>query len=1351
MGGGSFRLLGGLTFGGYGVSNLSVLPDTGADGFAFISRNVAIRVASYSGAQLQRLPVPVVPAGYRGKREKAITHLVCFNLTLDSRTLPRIPFLILELGNVDIILGFTWLSYFNIKVDASRRVLEWPPELPPGYDESPYVRKRIRPFSEILPNPPNKQHQEDVRRRDALIGLEDQRRADGTYQVSSLEPAPDGSAAANAGPPSKIGDDPPSLDSPTFEKEMEVRMRKLEAELALPLEPATDSSRDSPDESPPVATEKNESSPPHIAEISAPAFRLNLRQPDVCVFALSLYELDREIEYRETAARDPEVQQKLPKAYEEYLDCFSKLASDDMPPHRPYDHKILLEQDAKLSTGPLYSMSNEELRTVRDYLRDNLDKGFIVPSSAPFSSPVLFVKKADGSLRFCIDFRKLNALTRKDVYPLPLIDETLARLRGAKVFTKLDIRQAFHRIRMDPDSEELTTFRTRYGNYKCKVLPFGLTNGPATYQRYMNDVLIDLLDVICTAYLDDILIYSEDPLLHETHVKQVLDRLRAAGLQADIRKCEFGVTRTKYLGFIISTEGLAVDPEKVSAVVGWQAPRTVKGIQSFLGFCNFYRRFIPNYSRIARPLNLLTHKDVKWDFSDACHEAFQKLKDALVNAPLLIYHDFSRRSRLETDSSDGVIAAVHSQLNLDDAWHPVGYFSKTMVPAELNYEIHDKEMLAIVRAFSHWRAELQGSPEKIEVYTDHKALEWFMVTKKLNGRQARWAEFLADFNFEIKYRPGLKNFLADALTRRHEDSQTQAMEDNRLRPLLKKENLSEEVLEQLHSDVRTSLHVLDSVQLIDSLLLANRTDPSLEEFRIASKEKESPYSLENGLVLYEGRLLVPDTPDNLRTLIIQECHVTMASAHPGARKTQALVSERYCWKGMIADIQRFVANCQVCGRGKVRRDKTPGLLHPLPIPDRPWQHICVDFKSQPQDRYGYDNICVFIDRFSKSAVSIPCHKTATAKEMSEIYYVNIYRHHDLPDSIVSDRGPQFISDFWQALMTILGVKITLSTAYSPQTDGQTEVMNQYSDQRLRPFVNHYQDNWSDLLPAMDNAQLCLPHSSLGGLSPFFVSRGYSPRKSFDWKAPKAPSSAKERLALSEATKYARRLFDVWDWAQKKLDSAQEEMIRNANQQRREPDWKVGDLVYLATKNLHTDRPSRKLSNPYAGPFLVTRQVGHSYELELPSSWQIHPVFHARYLRKYDNNPLPGQENEEMEPVNIIGDDEYVVERILAVRPARGSGKGLRYKAKWLGYDEDPEFYPASDFKYSPTLLRDFHRQYPDRIGPPALLPEWMARFEAGEEAYEHLSDNRRMTEKEKKDFFREQGIEWKKGKDGRDG
>ena len=404
---------------------------------------------------------------------------------------------------------------------------------------------------------------------------------------------------------------------------------------------------------------------------------------------------------------------------------FSKEASNVLPPHRSYDHKIQIDNPEKLGSlgySPLYHQSTQELQEIKRFLEENLARDFIVPSQAPHASPTLFVKKPNGGLRFCIDFRKLNNLTRKDRYPIPLIEETLDRLARAKVYTKLDIRQAFHRIRMHPDSEELTTFRTRYGAYKCKVLWEGLTNGPATYQRYMNDVLFDYLDVFCTAYLDDIIIYSEDPLQHTEHVRKVLERLRKAGLQADIKKSEFRVTRTKFLGFIVSTKGIEIDPSKIEVIKDWKEPTTVKGVQSFLGFCNYHRRFIPTYGRIARPLHLLTRKGVVLKWTPECQEAFDQLRSLVLSAPILRHYRPDFKTMVETDASNGVVAGVLSQQDWETGlWHPVAFFSKTMQPAELNYDIHDKEMLAIVRSLEQWRAELESLQveDPFSIYSDY--------------------------------------------------------------------------------------------------------------------------------------------------------------------------------------------------------------------------------------------------------------------------------------------------------------------------------------------------------------------------------------------------------------------------------------------------------------------------------------------------------------------------------------------------------------------------------------------------------------------------------------------------------
>ena len=396
--------------------------------------------------------------------------------------------------------------------------------------------------------------------------------------------------------------------------------------------------------------------------ISAAAFKLWYKreqkqdQGALRIFAASMADINKALSVK--TKTDP--QTILPAHFQEFLDVFDSKRAEMLPSLRgkSTDHAIELETDSDgnekaTPQGPLYGMSRDELLVLRKTLTELLDKGFIRVSNSPAAAPVLFVKKPNRGLRFCVDYRGLNQITKKDRYPLPLIYETLRSISRARWFTKLDVIAAFHKIRIKEGDEWKTAFRTRYGLYEWLVTPFGLANAPSTFQKFINYTLRGYLDEFCSAYVDDILIYtSGNRKQHQDHVRKVLVRLREAGLQLDIDKCEFEVQETKYLGFIIvADKGLRIDPDKIKAIQGQEAPTTVKDVRGFLGFANFYRRFIQGYSDLVRPLTDLTHKDMRFEWSVKANVAFRKLKDIFVSAPVLAQFDYDRETRIQTDSS----------------------------------------------------------------------------------------------------------------------------------------------------------------------------------------------------------------------------------------------------------------------------------------------------------------------------------------------------------------------------------------------------------------------------------------------------------------------------------------------------------------------------------------------------------------------------------------------------------------------------------------------------------------------------------------------------------------------------
>src|SRR5882724_682037 len=429
-------------------------------------------------------------------------------------------------------------------------------------------------------------------------------------------------------------------------------------------------------------------------------------------------------------------------SYHDFVDIFSKSKASKLADHRPYDLKITLDEGTSLPYGPIYSLSQEELAALRKFIDENLATGLIHPSCSPHGAPVLFIRKKDGSLRLCVDFRGLNRISKKDRYPLPLISDLLDAPRKARVYTKIDLWHTYHLVQISPGDEWKTAFQTHYGSFEWLVMPEGLTNALTAFQRFMNDIFVDMINIIVIIYLDDILTYSDNISEHKLHIREVLRRLHANGLFACADKYEFHVTSCKYLGYMLSPEGLTMAPYKVQIIQDWLEPRKVKDIQSFLGFANFYHRFIYGYSEITVLLTHLTCKGTPWHCSDECHSAFEALKKAFTTALVLTHWIPDTQITVKTDASDYSLAAVLSITTPDGDLHPIAFHSWTFSAPDLNYDVHDKELLTIFEAFKRWRHYLEGSGLPIDVITDHWNLQYFSTTKILTCRQAHWSEYL---------------------------------------------------------------------------------------------------------------------------------------------------------------------------------------------------------------------------------------------------------------------------------------------------------------------------------------------------------------------------------------------------------------------------------------------------------------------------------------------------------------------------------------------------------------------------------------------------------------------------------
>ncbi|KAG2212941.1 hypothetical protein INT45_002311, partial [Circinella minor] len=916
------------------------------------------------------------------------------------------------------------------------------------------------------------------------------------------------------------------------------------------------------------------------------------------------------LHFSDSDLEENKIPEELQPLVEEYQDIFRD-ELPGLPPDRGFEH-VIDTGDEKPVSRPPYKMSPLELDELRRQLNELLELGLVVPSASPWGSPVLFVKKADGTMRMCVDYRATNKKTIRINAPLPRIDECLERLQGAKYFTSLDLKSGYHQIKIRESDIPKTAFNTRYGQYSWKVLPFGLCNAPPSFQALMNKVLGDLLDRCCIVYLDDILIFSDSWDKHKEHVKMVLDKLRDNELYANYKKCEFGKEEITFLGFRVSAAGILPASDKVKAIQEWKPLNNVQEVRQFIGLAQHFRRFIPNFASMAAPLTDLTRgtgpKKRKIQWTEECQRSFDLIKEKLIQAPVLQAPDPKRPYRVEVDASDVGVGAVLLQEGDDKQWHPLAYESRKLSSAERNYPTQERELLAILHALRTWRCFLEGS--QYEVRSDHHPLKYLRSQSKYTPRLVRWMNELELYDpTVISYQPGKTMHVPDALSR-HDYSGAPGKDTMEPQFLYA---VSPQSIPPEHRNDWPSYYVDRPFDLPETVV--NFLDQEKEHFVVKDKKVYRLIKLkhEDGTEeIKEVRFL----PFVQRADKVNSFHE--AFGHSGSATLFDLLRFRVWWPSMKADIKEWLQRCPSCQVNSRRSRAHHDVMHPLPVPGA-FERWHLDFIGElPKSTKGNRWILVAVDYATNYPIAraVP---VASSKAVADFLYEEIVMRFSCPKEIVTDRGANFMSKVVRFYTERIKIAHRFTSAFHARSNSKCERYNGVLKQMLRKYTNGALHIWDQYLDAALFACRIRTHTT-AKYSPYYLTYGRDPVLPGDFLRPYIPDHAlQDPRVIAELTAQELENLDQARAAAK----TRMEAIGQYDKDRWDKalnirDFDIGDYVKMTHEGRYGLEPV------YKGPYVIVDKNSDfgTYQLETIQGKLLDSWVHVDRLAKvnFDTEP-----------------------------------------------------------------------------------------------------------------------------------